>query len=321
MGGLGPHYSGEELRNLCQHLPEELLPEALQHLGASHNARLRHQALAALSPRLGPELLRTAIVIARQIGDTTGRVKALNDLLPYLSTPQVNARVQEVLVLADQIEDPEEHAEALAAVSHHIPPDQREDVCAKVLGAIHELKGRSGCERALTVLAPILPNALLARAMQFTQELPSSEARVRAVMALSARLVAEEHVSILRAELLAAQSIANGRLRLRVFEEILDFSPESFVMEVVNAARNDPAEEGSESLLMKAVPRLTEPDRSEVVKAAWRAAVWGSIRTIWMDTTSSDGCAVWDRTCHVSCLTIRSTPRESSPSRTSGRGP
>jgi len=278
VGDPGPYffYFDEALRSVYQQLPEALFPEALQSLGASNNARFRHWALAELSPRLGPELLRMAIVITRGIGDTTARVDALSDLLPHLPTPQVNTRAQEVLALANQIQAPEEQAEALAKVSHHLPPGDREDVCRNVLEAIHDLKEQSGGEQALTALAPALPDALLARAMQLTQELPSSDGRVRAVMALSARLVVEEQLPVLRAELLAAQSIADGHARSKVFAQILDYSPESFVMEVVNAARDNLADARSmEWVLKKAVPRLKEPDRSEVVKEAWYAAVSG----------------------------------------------
>jgi hypothetical protein len=276
-GDLGPYFNDEELRTLYHQLPDALIPEALQGLGASHNLRFRHSALAELSTRLSPELLRLAIVIARGIWDTKSRVDALTVLLPHVPTVEFHARVQAVLALANEIRDAEPRAEALAKLAVHLPPLEREDVCRKVLETIRDLKRLTVPEQALTALAPALPDAWLAEAMEITRKFPASPARVRTVMALADRLGPEDQLAALRAEVQGAQTVAYKPAHIEILAQILDYSPESFIMQVIDAAP-DPGTArdftSMESFLIKAVPRLNEPDRSEIVKKAWSTAEW-----------------------------------------------
>ena len=277
-GDLGPYFNDEDLRTLYREFPDALIPEALQGLGASHNLRFRHSALAELSTRLSPKLLRLAIVIARGIWDTKSRVDALTVLLPFVPTEKFQTRVQEVLALANEIRDTEQRADALARLTVQLPPLDREDLCRKVLETIRDLKRVKVPEQALTTLAPALPDALVAEAMEITRLFPASPERVRAVMALADRLGPEDQLAALRAEVQAAQSKAYEPGRVEILSQILDYSPESFVMEVIDAAPDNPGTKSDyirmESFLIRAVPRLNELDRSKIVDKAWDAAVW-----------------------------------------------
>jgi hypothetical protein len=82
------------LTKLAPHLPESLLPEALEIARGIEDESNRTEALTGLAPYL-PEILPEALATAREIGNESNRAKALQALTKLLTLANVDLSLWE----------------------------------------------------------------------------------------------------------------------------------------------------------------------------------------------------------------------------------
>ena len=102
------------LSGLVPHLPESLLPEALEAARAISDESSRTSALSRLAPHLSASLLPEALEAARVISDERHRAYALSQLAPHL--PKI---LPEALEAARVISDERHRAYALSRLATH----------------------------------------------------------------------------------------------------------------------------------------------------------------------------------------------------------
>ena len=144
-----PSYQAKALTGLAPQLPPELLATALEVARAITNPKYQAQALAGLAPQLPSELLAAALEVARAITDPKYQAQALAGLAPQLP-PELLAAALEV---AQAITNPEYQAQALAGLAPQLPPE----LLAAALEVAQAITDPDSQVRALTGIALHLP--------------------------------------------------------------------------------------------------------------------------------------------------------------------
>jgi hypothetical protein len=266
----------DALHALLDHVPDALLPRALETAGA--NAGFRGRMLSLVAPRLDAGLLRQAVEMARGIRDTAVLVEAAAGLLPHLEAADAESRARRLIGKASDIADRGERADVLAGIAAHVSASERAAICRTVLETSNDATAESRRARAIGRLASVMPDALTDEAVQAVRTLAFSGDRVKAMAAVTSRLPADARLQILRDELAAAVS-AKGTDR-ELLEHFIEVGNGDLARDVLQLVRRDaqdlgPADARSlESLLLKIAPLIEDPERDKVIDEAWSAAVW-----------------------------------------------
>jgi hypothetical protein len=202
------------LAELAEHLPAELLPEAVRvarHIGSEWD---RSRALGALAGHLPAEqrtlVLAEALQTARQIRNDVHRVHTLAALAPLLPGEQRRQVVTEALQAARQIGLlASTRARVLAALAEHLPAEERRPVVAEALQTARE-SWPSVYAAVVAALAPLLPveqrRQVVVEALQATRSFGVSVGSARALAALAPHLAAVQLRSAIAEKLQEAGS-------------------------------------------------------------------------------------------------------------------
>jgi NTP pyrophosphatase (non-canonical NTP hydrolase) len=254
------YYRGKAWTELAPHLPESLLPEALEVARGIWDKDDLVNALTKLAPHL-PEVLPEALEVARAIGDERYRAKALTGLAPHL--PEVLPEALEVVraignrnkshFLRDRvIGDGNDRADVLIELAPHLPeslfPKALEVARAIDISAINIKVGRDAVDRdefdyakhkielarvkALTGLAPYLPESLLPEALEIARAIGDKSHCAKALTGLAPYLPE----SLLPEALEVARAIGNEYNRARALTGLAPYLPE-VLPEALDAAR------------------------------------------------------------------------------------
>ncbi|GCA75115.1 regulatory protein AfsR [Microcystis aeruginosa NIES-2520] len=166
------------LTGLAPHLPESLLPEALEIARGIRNEDNRAKALTGLAPYV-PEVLSEALEVVRAIRYEYSRASALTGLAPHLP----ESLLSEALEVARRIGSEEYRAEALTGLAPHLPVSLLPEAI-EIVGGIEDESRRA---EALTRLAPYLPE-VLPEALEIARGIGSEYHRALALKALTATL-------------------------------------------------------------------------------------------------------------------------------------
>lgn len=179
---------GPLLLSLAPHLPEEVLKVVR---GLKNTSP---ELLSAVAPHL-PEhhrrgMLQEALEATHQL-EISQRVEALGILATYLPS--------EVLMAAEDLDDLGARVVVVSAVIPHLPEQYRRGVLDEALEASLRIQTDQRA-RALEVLAPFLPEHVLAAA----RELSQSEGRIEVLIAVALHLPEQRRREVLQETLAAA---------------------------------------------------------------------------------------------------------------------
>ncbi len=232
-----------ELTLLAPHLPVSLLPEALEIARGIGSEYYRAWALTGLAPYL-PEVLPEALEIARAIGNGYFRAWALTGLAPYL--PEV---LPEALEAARGIGDEyyRARARALTGLAPYLP-----EVLPEALEIARGIGNECYRARALTGLAPHLPESLLPEALEIARGIGSENYRAEALTQLAPHLP-----EVLPEALEVARGIGDEDYRARALTGLAPHLPE-VLPEALEVARGIGDEDYRAEALTGLAPYLPE---------------------------------------------------------------
>ncbi|MEO0396445.1 MAG: apoptotic protease-activating factor, partial [Cyanobacteria bacterium P01_A01_bin.137] len=138
------------LSGLAEHLPESLLPEALEVTRQIQAESYRSSALSGLAEHLPESLLPEALEVTRQIQDESYRSSALSGLAEHL--PEL---WPETLKVTRQIQNEYSRSGALRGLAEHLP-----ELLPEALEVTRQIQAESYRSSALRGLAEHLPEPL-----------------------------------------------------------------------------------------------------------------------------------------------------------------
>ncbi len=207
-----PHYLARALAALIPHLPpatkQDLLIEALYLAGKLEPlAQERGSLLAALAPDLAPSEIERALILARACTNVRGRATALAALGLRLSDPMQQQVLVEALAAAGAVERDWDRAEMAIGMARTLPYPWREQALRIGLAAVGKLARTLYTPELTESVAVLLPDHLLAEAIDTIRNLPSAtfdgaRGQCRALRGLAAYLpepLAREALGIARA--------------------------------------------------------------------------------------------------------------------------
>jgi hypothetical protein len=269
-------YSDREatMEILFRQLPEGLLEEAVHALTGANAAKSRFQALAHLSSRLGKSLLREALRVARNIGDVLERSRALIALLPFLNQAVRPHAAQDVLALMREIPDSKARAEMFADIAPHIPPEEQGQLWQNALYALDEIPQARDRGQTIAFLASRLPDQFLGHLLAKAHQIDEPATRVSTLKELAERLPEQERPQVFQEALEAVKNITGDSGRSQALNEIAPLLPDALLDEALAMARQTGGygSREKEAALLALIPRLSEPERSEVVVEAYTDA-------------------------------------------------
>jgi hypothetical protein len=191
----------EALAALAPRLSPDLLAQALDTVTAITDELYRARALTALAPHLPPDLLARALDTATAITDERHRAEVLTGLAPHLPAVEQPAVLAQALDAATAITDDFRRGWRLAALASHLPPDPPPDLLAQLRDAATAITGNDSRAGALAALVPRLPAAerpaVLAQALDAATAIIGDGSRADALAALAPHLPAAEQRAVL----------------------------------------------------------------------------------------------------------------------------
>ncbi len=174
------------------------LPEQVEDIG-----RVRYPYVEAListafrlpeSERL--QQLREALILARNLGGDHYWIQIFSTLQEHLPELQADEAIDEALNVAEQIENELSQAAMQAQLSFYLPGSRRTPICNEVLEKINSTRGqgRSHFEivGAINSILPFLPVNTLSQVQLILNELPESNQKTLARIALAMRFEGHE---------------------------------------------------------------------------------------------------------------------------------
>ncbi|MBW4473564.1 MAG: hypothetical protein KME45_24790 [Stenomitos rutilans HA7619-LM2] len=236
----GDNNRADALSGLAQYLPE-VIPEALAVAHQIQDNYERAKVLSKLAPHLPKALLSRALAVAHQIQDDNNRAKALSELAPYL--PEV---IPEALAAARQIQDDNNRAKALSELAPYLP-----EVIPEALAAAHQIQDDNNRAKALSELAPYLPE-VIPEALAAARQIQDDNNRAKALSELAPYLP-----EVIPEALAAAHQIQDEESQAEALTRLVPYLPE-VIPEALAAARQLQGEVSQAFALTRLVPYLPE---------------------------------------------------------------
>ena len=231
---LESHFScADALCALIPALPAALLADVLTRIRRL-DSYPRLQVLAAIAPRLRPDLIDQALTIARSINDPAPKAAALGALALRIAYPNREWVIDEALdaVLAE----PEEQAkvEALRALS----PQLTSELTAKALSAISAINGDDYIAKALSEIAPFLTSELRPTAIAAARTIEYAGSRARTLCKLIFKCPETEQRGMLPEIMQALEDLPPGWSIANNLRDIAPILPMPLISSVMRCVRN-----------------------------------------------------------------------------------
>jgi hypothetical protein len=196
------------------------------------------RALTRIAPYLPDESKSTALAIVHQINDPGARVRALCGLANSLPQEAKDAALPEALTIAHGISNAWLRVRALIGVSMSLPLNRAEDVRREAFATALTIQNEWQRGRALRLLADLLPEDLIDRAIAMTQTIQDVQVRVLTLSSYAGHLP-EKVVELLK----AAPTMIDEWLRASMLSSLAKYLPADSIDQAAAIARqiNDPA--------------------------------------------------------------------------------
>ncbi|MFP4123008.1 MAG: NB-ARC domain-containing protein [Coleofasciculus sp.] len=279
-----PNSRSEALSGIVPHLPENLLPKALEAARAIQDERCRVEALSGIAPHL-PDTLPEALEAAQAIQLESSRAEALSRIAPRLP----GTLLEQALEATRAIQDENDRALALSKIAPHFPetlPEALEATLAiqdehfralalseiafylsdtlleKALEATRAIRDEYFYADAISKIAPHLPDTLREKALEAARTIPDQYFR-----ALTLSKIAFHLPETLPEALEAIWVIQDDDDRANVLSEIVSHFPE-ILPEALEAAQAIQSEFFRADALSKIAPYLPETLLRKALEAA-----------------------------------------------------
>jgi NB-ARC domain/APAF-1 helical domain len=236
----GSHECAKTLVELVPHLPNTLLPQALEFARAIHDPGSRVLALSTLVP-YRPEIIPEVLSLAEDVTDKSECKDALIALAPHLS----EHLLLEVLEIAQAIKDLDSRAKALGGLALHLPmtllPEalkaaqaieeeypraialgtialHQPEIAPQVFKAIRAISDQEARYRTLFELAPNLSKDLVPQFLEIAHSSQKDSFRLIVLMRL-----AQHRPEVLTEAYEIAHFVQNGYKTVGVFVDMVPY--------------------------------------------------------------------------------------------------
>ncbi len=217
-------YRTQALLGLVPHLPDNLLPEALEAARAIQSKNYRVQALLGLASHI-PEALSEALAAARAIKFEYERVQALNQVA--LHSPEVS--LSEALEAARAIESESYRTQALSQLVSHLPEPE---LWWEVLRGTRAITSASYRVQVLSRLAVNSPEWFLLEVLKVVKGDRNEGCRTQALMGLMLR-----SPKSLQKEILAVgREIMSDKYQAQALRGLMSYLPNALLPEALRVA-------------------------------------------------------------------------------------
>ena len=154
--------------------------------------------------------------------DDGARAEALAALSPHLPADQLSRALEAATAISEE----GARAQALTGLAPHLPADQRSAVLDRALNAAKAIRYDYARATALTALAPHLPPSQLARALEAATAIGGEGARAQALTGLAPHMPANQRSAVLEHALDAAAEDRDGNARAQAFTGLAPHLPD-----------------------------------------------------------------------------------------------
>ncbi len=285
---------GDAVSALVPYLPADLIGEALGAARAIDTGSQRARALAALGPRLAAELRDDGVTVASELEEPLLRIAAFAALgiatsrealhVALADHPKTDGweRESAAILLASTLPPQllgevlavtkglSYSASVLAALAARLP----DDLLPEAVSIVETLDDYDHPGEALAALAPRLSGAALRSAIDRAARFRELKDRVQALNELALRCPEHEKARILRSSLEAAErdtrAISGLDNEIEPFVRLAELLPEDVLPRALELGRRVGAQGGGTAVLVAVGERLSEPERTTVLRAALR---------------------------------------------------
>ncbi len=254
---------------LARHLTPDLLSEALSITNSLSSEHDRAVLLAELAPSLPHSAIRASVETARAMLSVDSRILALTALAPFAPEDSREQIGSEVLSDVSSLPHPFERVTAMIALTEILPSELHEHVLTMALESALEIENENARARALSLLGPRLPPALLPPALEGAFQFAAPNPRMIALSGLAPGLQGDARHDALAHLLASAREIQLEYKRARALVSIAPLLPVDLLHEVQVAAESlvDPFDR---VIVYIAVAQNLPPDqRPPVIAHAW----------------------------------------------------
>jgi hypothetical protein len=231
--------------------------------------RLMVEVIPHLSQPLKGEVLREALErVARAIKIWAARSIALVTRVPSLSPATRDETLEQLVRVKKGLQDTCELACHLARMSSSLPESERDNALQRVLEAVGVIRLSSERARAITALAPHLPEASLQKALWIARAIRGEGARSEAMAGLAPYLAETSGLRTLR----EALSINDEELLAKVMTRVAPLLSAPLLQEALSATRAIRDADEQAGALAAMAPYLPESMRGDALQKVLAAA-------------------------------------------------
>jgi hypothetical protein len=233
-----PHLRASVLVALASHLAPSLLSEALSIINSLSSEHDRAVLLAELAPALPRHAVIACLETARAMRDVDSRSLALTALARYTHEGAREEIASEVLAQVSRLSHLYERVTALLGLTEILPRELQEHVHSMALESALSIDNENTRARAMSLLGPRVPAALLPRALEAADQFTVPHLRMIALSSLAPDLEGEARHAALARLLESARAIQLEYKRARALASIAPLLPVDLLREVQAAAES-----------------------------------------------------------------------------------
>jgi len=208
----------------------------------------RPRTLATIAPHLSQDQLQQVLVIAQGIQDPYWKAEAAGLLVSYAPEHEQSSILLQAL--ADlQIDDTDDRTMSLATLAIYLPEARQREA----LAALRQIKDHFWRSEALVALAPHLPDALIEEAYNLAVGLNDDKYEIRAVTALAPRL--SPHIL---EQAFSRNRFFDGQRRRQIMQALAPYLPEPLLHQAFQDAQELTDSDNQMTVLIALVPFLPE---------------------------------------------------------------
>jgi hypothetical protein len=198
------------------------------------------------------------------------RVHALTTLARYVPEHARSQTLLDALAAANNLPRPYDRLVALVNLMEMLPDSLREQTCTNALESVRLMHNENACARALGLIGPHLPPALMLRALDIARALVNPVQRLAALNSLLPHVTGPARATLPRELLAAVQEMPFEYRRARALAEIVPLLTDELIAPALELASaiEDPFDQVSAFIAL--IPRLPYEQGRRLLADCWR---------------------------------------------------
>lgn len=264
------HLRARVLVALAPHLTLDLQGEALAAVHGISSERERAMLLAQLAPTLPPNMVVASLAVAHSMEEHDARVHALTVLAHYVPEHARERTMLDALAAASNMPHRLERVNTLMGLIDVLPAHLQTRAAADALEAARQIENESARARALSLIAPNLPQSLHKQALEAARQINEPEQRLTALASVLRTIPAAERSGLDSELMIALKDLPFEYKRARAIGEIADLLSPSQVIAALEMASTLEDAVDQASAFIALLPHLPADRRRSIVVECWQ---------------------------------------------------